>query len=95
MVRVESRNGCRASPVVRGGDVDPLNAVVLGKQQTNVTKLRSNERLAPRKIEILKIPELEGKLTQFLVSQIVPLVQVSPIEAMFACQVANGVDEQD
>ncbi len=72
-----------------------LGTVVFGEQQADIGELRPDEGLAARKIQNLELTELCREFAEFFKGQVVALVQVPPVEAVFAGQVADGVDEDD
>ena len=83
----------RVPPV--GRDVDLARAVVFEEQPHDLGELTPKERLASRQVERLDRPEVGREPGDLVKGQIVALIEIFPIEAVLAFQIADRVDEQD
>ena len=72
-----------------------LNSIVANEQGADLGELLAQKWFATRQVEILELAELGGQPRKFIERQIVALIQVAPVEAMLAGQIADRIDEYD
>ena len=75
--------------------VNVFDFIVINEQLANISELASNERLAARKIQVLEVTEFKRQLFKFFKREIIALVQLLPVEAVFAGQITDRIDEND
>ena len=81
--------------VAVGRHVDLPRPVVLDELQADLGELLPQERLAAREIEVLDRAEVARERADLVEREVVAAVEVPPVEAVLAGQIADRVDEQD
>src|SRR5262245_40513248 len=87
----DAANGfdCPVGEIAVCGNIDFLYAVLLYELATDSGELLAQEGLAARKVKIFDRAEILGEGHNFVVRQIVPLIELLPIEAVLALHVAK------
>src|ERR1700694_1297933 len=78
-----------------GWNVDLLCPIVANEKRADIGELLPDEGLTARQIERFDRTQLLGQPHELLVAEVVSLVEIAPVEAMLASEVADRVDEYD
>ena len=76
-------------------DINLFDPVVLNEVPADLREFSPQEGFAAGQVQVLDPPQISGERKNLLHLQIIPLIEVSPVKAVLAGQVANGVDEQN
>src|SRR5271166_3007451 len=76
-------------------DIDLFNPVVLDKEPADLGEFSPQEGLAAGEVQVLNPPQIPRERENLLHLQVIPLIEVSPVKAMLARQITNGVDKEN
>ena len=86
---------CPLGEVAVGRHVYLPRAVLFDELAAHGGEFLAEERLAARQVQVLYRSEVLRERDDLVEREVVPLVEVLPVKAVLAGQVADGVDEQD